>query len=307
MSQAVVSTTRSGQSPAEPCFLCGSRCFDGEPRFTVGKWSLVRCRSCGLGYTSPTPTADDLAAVQRETYGTPFLEERHRKARLLRKGYGAVLARMEKMVPGKGRLLDVGCGSGLFLRAACDQGWRAEGVELNPVHAAAVRRLGLTVFCGTLEEAVFPDDTFETITLWDVLEHVPAPLDSLREVYRVLKPGGLCYLQLPNLDSRVAQLAASRWGWLCLPDHRFHFTPTSLSACLAKVGFRVRNVHTWEPLLTVPRALAGRMARAPRAARLVRGAAAAAWIGLGRLAGLDRVGRGLIRAFAFKGASFAAG
>jgi SAM-dependent methyltransferase len=165
------------------------------------------------------------------------------------RGYGrrmrcATVHRAAKRRPGQ--LLDVGCATGIFLDGMRQLGWQVKGVE--PTHSAAhyaCTRFGLDVFEGRLEEARFPDKAFDAITLWDVLEHVHEPRPILMELSRLLRPGGLLVLSLPNPDSLEAAFFGPHWlGW-DLPRHLNLFRPVQLRHHLARYGLLVENVRSF--------------------------------------------------------------
>jgi 2-polyprenyl-3-methyl-5-hydroxy-6-metoxy-1,4-benzoquinol methylase len=137
------------------------------------------------------------------------------------------------------RLLDVGCASGLFLEAMQEYpGWQVEGVELNRTAAHVTSaRLGVPVFAGPLEQAHYADASIDAVTLWDVLEHLHDPLASLRELRRILRPGGALFVRVPNAASYVARGCGRYWSGYDLPRHMTLFTPTTLQQALAKAGF----------------------------------------------------------------------
>jgi SAM-dependent methyltransferase len=138
------------------------------------------------------------------------------------------------------RLLDVGCASGLFLEAMQSyRGWQIEGVELNEIAARTTsERLGVPVFAGPFERAKYADGTFDAITMWDVLEHLHEPLYSLREIRRILRPGGVLFVRVPNAASYVARMCGRYWSGYDLPRHMTLFTPRTLGRALAQAGFR---------------------------------------------------------------------
>jgi 2-polyprenyl-3-methyl-5-hydroxy-6-metoxy-1,4-benzoquinol methylase len=107
---------------------------------------------------------------------------------------------------GRGRLLDVGCGNGSYLSLMRTLGWDVAGVDVDPQAVAVCRARGLSVFPGTLEEASFPDGSFDVITMNHVIEHVSDPLALLRECYRILSPGGYVGIVTPNVKSLAHRL-----------------------------------------------------------------------------------------------------
>jgi SAM-dependent methyltransferase len=139
-----------------------------------------------------------------------------------------------------GRILDVGCASGIFLKMAAASGWAVEGIEPSEMlYAAAKTALGGTgqIHRGTLEETDLPPASFDAITVWDVLEHVPDPVGFLARCHSLLKPKGHLYLNVPNLDSKEARLLGKRWP-LLLAEHLNYFNRSSLTLCGQKSGLQ---------------------------------------------------------------------
>src|SRR6185436_4447479 len=138
-----------------------------------------------------------------------------------------------------GRILDVGCGSGFFLRALDASQWERVGVEISDGAAEAARRAigGDRIFTGTLSQAAWPDSEFDVITLWSALEHTNQPRATLAEARRILKPGGSLIVQLPNAGSYQLRLFSGAWFALDVPRHRYHFTPETLESLLSATGF----------------------------------------------------------------------
>lgn len=209
---------------------------------------LVRCLRCGFVYQNPRPGADELDEHypdDYELYSPP--PNRGGNARLLNLAYGYGMRKRTGFVTraiAGGRLLDVGCGAGIFLEAMkLLPGWQVEGLELKRSVAAAVsRRLEIPVFGGTLEEAAFADESFDAITMWDVLEHVLDVTGTLREVARVLRPGGVFVARVPNWSSFDRSLFGEAWAGYDAPRHMYVFSERTLSALLEREGLEVANV-----------------------------------------------------------------
>ncbi len=135
-------------------------------------------------------------------------------------------------------MLDVGCSFGFLLSLAKERGFEPTGVDLS---LNAVRyvgdRLRLPVHHGTLFDAKFPDGAFDVVTMVGVFEHVPNPLETLREISRILRPGGLLAVEVPNANFNLlrGRLHAS---WFYIGNHLLNFTPRALVTALEMSGFR---------------------------------------------------------------------
>jgi SAM-dependent methyltransferase len=143
-----------------------------------------------------------------------------------------------------GTILDVGCGSGFFLRALDQSKWQRFGVETSSLAAAAAEReVGNgRVFAGTLTQSKWADSAFDVVTFWSALEHTNEPRANLNEARRITKPGGSLIVQVPNAASYQARFFAGDWFALDAPRHRYHFTLPLLERLLAETGFEVYRV-----------------------------------------------------------------
>lgn len=213
----------------------------GQP----GWFRLVRCRDCGFVYLNPRPRRDRLLAFYPDdyvSYRAPLAAEgplRRWERRLgLARRCGAVARRQRP-----GRLLDVGCATGDFLLAMRERGWDCCGVEIQPHAARVARRQGLTVLTADVSELAFREGAFDAVTLWDVLEHLPAPREALARARALLRPGGLVAVTVPRLDSVEARLFGAFWAGLDVPRHLSVFTRASLERALDGAGLRVEAVE----------------------------------------------------------------
>ncbi|MDR7484277.1 MAG: class I SAM-dependent methyltransferase [Armatimonadota bacterium] len=224
---------------ARPCLLCG------EPprlRFRRYGYPIVACPRCGLTYCAHTPTEPELVAFYSEGYfkGAPDRRGYHdyeADERLIKAGFVPKLEAVERCAPRRGVLLDVGCAWGYFMDLARARGWRAYGIDASACAVSAARRRGLDVIHGT-SLGGFRDGSFDAVTMWDVLEHLPDPLEALRHVWRMLKPGGVLGLSTGRIDSALARIQGRRSRIFNPPQHLFFFGRTTLKACLAAAGFR---------------------------------------------------------------------
>jgi len=192
---------------------------------------VVRCARCGLVRLSPRPRWDFQLPAYKDSSDALYLEE------ALGRSWSAwaILRRVER-VAGTGRLLDVGCGPGVLLSVAHGK-WDAKGVEVSRwAVQEAKTRFGVTVVEGTLEEAAFPAESFDAITMVDVIEHLPNPAATLREAFRVLRPGGALFVLTPNIDAPVARIMG-RWWWGFRPAHLTYFSRKTMGQMLVDTGF----------------------------------------------------------------------
>jgi 2-polyprenyl-3-methyl-5-hydroxy-6-metoxy-1,4-benzoquinol methylase len=210
--------------------------------------TLVQCESCNHVFCDPQPTWEEVAPFYGQ--GT-FYEVQNAANRfdfeaveqLIASRYDDATKRFNHVLvhPG-GRYLDVGSGGGLMVAAMQRLGMVAEGVEPRADAVAYCRAAGLKVHCGNLPDAQFPPDTFDCVSLYHVLEHVPDPIDLLIECHRVLKPGGELVVGVPNYQSLLCQLLG--WGWQGIdqPRHLHQFTDETLRLAGEKAGFRVEKM-----------------------------------------------------------------
>ena len=182
------------------CDLCGGA--DWRTLEAVGPARVVRCR-CGLVFVTPQPTRAALEAAYDPDYYRPWSAQ----ARLRERIWRARVRKVAALSPPPGRLLDVGCGDGAFLREAARRGWTVAGTEVSRAGADMARAAGVPVFAGELQEARLPAQAFDVITCWHVIEHVTTPRRLVGEMHRLLAPGGVLVLATPNLDDHLFRLA----------------------------------------------------------------------------------------------------
>ncbi|NOZ21472.1 MAG: class I SAM-dependent methyltransferase [Planctomycetes bacterium] len=221
------------------CNLCGS--FHVHPWKHIREWRLVRCRDCGVGMLHPPPTDADMRELYDKSYfASKYVETQQLAARSAPKR----VAWVERFTSA-GVLLDIGCGTGGFLAEAAQRGWQVKGIEVSPWAAEeARRRHGVEVIAESATDADFPEGTFDAITFWDALEHLPQPGTVLRRCRRWLKPDGVLVIRVVNCGSYNATVLGIRWRGWAVPYHLFHFSPRSIRAGLRAAGFETAHVDT---------------------------------------------------------------
>lgn len=155
---------------------------------------------------------------------------------------------MRQMKGRTGSVLDVGCGRGFLLRVFQQNGFDVTGTELSNVACRYAREvLGIPVRVGLLEQLHFPDNIFDVVVMWHVLEHISDPRPTLVEIARILRPGGIFLVGVPNFASPEARLTKADWFHLDIPRHLSHHTPKSLKQALATAGLRPAQVSFFAP------------------------------------------------------------
>lgn len=213
----------------------------------VEQFPLVRCNGCTLVFQQYARSLQALDEAQSDAYGEP-----ERRFGALVEGGVRVFRRArvrlaQRLVPSGSRVLDVGCGRGLFLRLLSERGYIVRGTELSAATAANAYP-GVEIDVGELSEDRYPEGSFELVSIWHVLEHLREPEIALRAGQRALVPGGELLLAVPNFGSLQSQWGGAQWFHLDLPRHVFHFTPQTLKTLVESAGFeRVRcRTGQWE-------------------------------------------------------------
>ena len=229
-----------------PCNSCGGA--QAGFLFERNGYSIVECATCGLHYVGEDMAHIDFPALYSESYyhggasavfANYVAEETARRANARRKLWSIRLRG-----PRSGRLLDIGCAAGFFL-AEARRYYDVRGVEISEYSSTIAReRFGLDVFTGTLRDAALPEDAFDVITMWDVIEHLDDPKAELELVARALKPGGSVVVTTGDAGSRYARRAGVRWHLLEPPWHLYFFSRTTLANMAAAAGLRVRSCRS---------------------------------------------------------------
>lgn len=252
-------------------------------RYAVpGQYSFVQCVHCGLIYLNPCPADPSYGYPSTYSQHTPapapkiggkdligHLKATIRKGIIWYYGYRNVthspmvialgkvgswipplkrralfdFSLFPRAVPG-GRLLDIGCGNGRFLAVMKMLGWEVYGIEPDPSSSCHAKDITGAVIYSTLQEAHFPDDFFDVITMNHVLEHIDSPLSVLKEVYRILRVGGKLGICVPNWKSLSHRVFQRYCYNLDPPRHVTMYEPSVLVLACKKAGFAVESIKT---------------------------------------------------------------
>ena len=228
------------------CQLCG--CKDQEliyvahDHYSQKSFSLVRCVNCSLVFTNPRPSGDELGEYYPPSYygeaGQRFHPLIERVVHFFRK---RLAEKIDSHFPSGGRVLEIGSGRGSLLSELAEKGWTAVGTEYSENLVREVADTpGVKVYpTPKLQDCNFPDQYFNVIICYHVLEHLPDPIRTLREIHRIIDPQGLLIIAVPNIGGFTARLSKDHWFAIDAPRHLFHFTPETLEAVLSQTGFSI--------------------------------------------------------------------
>jgi SAM-dependent methyltransferase len=221
------------------CPICATRRL--RYAFSHEGHRIVRCADCGLLFSNPQPSDEELGAIYNADYFLGAESDAGREAtrkmkRATAREYLTEIHRYSGTTTGA--LLEIGCGDGDFLVEAEAAGYSVTGVELASA-ACAQARARLTrgeVICGLLETAGLEHGQFDLCVLSDVIEHVREPIAFLEQIHRLLKPGGAIFIATPSLNSWSARLLRQNWMEF-KPEHLTYFDPKTIQNALFHTGF----------------------------------------------------------------------
>ena len=221
------------------CNICNSK----DVYFFTEKNScrLCKCRKCGLifvdnAYEEAKIYSEDYFVGAKEGFGYVNYEKDKSAMDWTFKAY---LKQIEKFLPGKGRLLDVGAATGYFLERAKQAGWEVAGVEISEYASSKAREKGLKVINGTLKDLKDSKNSFDAMTFLDSIEHLPNARADLLIARKLLKKDGIIVINTPDAGSLLAKILGRRWQHLVPPEHLAIFNQKNLAKLLKECGFKV--------------------------------------------------------------------
>ena len=200
-----------------------------------GCQTLVKCKDCGMIYESPRYSDETIVEAYKNSEEAGHDSQYGMRVKSFKKALESLAAR----IPEKGaKVLDIGTAGGAFLEAATKFGYDAYGMEPSADLTNRGVARGLNIRQGTIDSHTFPEESFDMITLWDVIEHLPDPKTALIEVNRLLRPGGTLLINYPDIGTKQAAIAGKSFWWI-LSVHLHHFTRKSIKSICDKTGFSV--------------------------------------------------------------------
>ena len=244
-----------------PCDFCG----EDKPiaRYQKRGFTIAQCARCGMVYTNPRLKGEKIAELYDADYfqGHGFdtsvnyvkdVDEygEHKSSYTLNDwDLDTIQSMLPAKAAGKPRLLEIGCGTGVFLAKAREHGFECEGLELSSYAAEFVREMGIPVQTKSIEDALVANNVWDAIVMREVIEHLPHPMESLRTVLGWLKPGGVLFMATGNYDSPERKLKGSDWFYFMPEGHLYYFSNRTMKKYLKKAGFRRVHVTNQGDLL----------------------------------------------------------
>lgn len=231
------------------CSVCGSttatELYNAKDRLRNSD-DLFRIAQCECGVLRTLPAMTD-AELARFYPGDYWGGEANPTQRWIEKSQSDKRQFLSRCGLAGGSILDIGCGSGFFLRALDPAKWDRFGVETGEAASSATERaIGSgRVFTGELMQSRWPDSKFDLVTFWSALEHTNDPRANLLEARRVIRSEGSIVIQVPNAASYQARAFRGGWFALDVPRHRYHFTPRVLARLLSETGFEMYRATTF--------------------------------------------------------------
>jgi SAM-dependent methyltransferase len=231
-------STACGHAPSELV-----RLFNADDPATGDRFTVARCAQCALVQTVPAPSATELDRYYPRGYHSTTRRYRGGMDRILSLVHGSRIRAIERLLGGAGSVLDIGCGPGVLLHQMRTRGWTVRGTERSPGAARQARDVfHLDVRAQDVDDLVAEGATFDAVVLWHVAEHLHTPAAAVRHIARLLRPGGVLLIAVPNFASPEARVGRAGWFHLDVPRHLVHFTPSTLDAVLADAGFHPAKV-----------------------------------------------------------------
>lgn len=230
----------SDESAERPCPACGS--VEARTKYLEPPFRVVQCGSCSLVYLANPPDEPTLYEeyhARTQAAVDSYRSDSHDKN--LAELYAINAQRMAMVMSAKssGKLLDIGCGRGFFMKTARESGFQVSGIDVSNNAVGYARDiLGLVVSTDSLDQLISRREQFDLITAWHVLEHFIDPIGTLRSIRTLLAENGICFVEVPNLNSLKFQLARNKWEGGNHPlYHRSFFTSGTLHRAFLNAGF----------------------------------------------------------------------
>lgn len=214
------------------------------------EFELSKCPECGFVFTFKYPDEQNIGKYYESDDYIPHDDSANGFLNLIYLQVRSLMLRKKRRIITKatgltkGRILDIGCGTGYFAATMKKGGWDVTGIEPNvKARDFATRHFALNVISPE-HISELPSGSFDCVTLWHVLEHFHDPFNYSAEIKRLLRPDGLCLCALPNCSSFDANHYGEYWAAYDVPRHLWHFTPKTFRLFAQKTGFHISGIKS---------------------------------------------------------------
>ena len=220
------------------CLICQSN--DHSLWQPCAPFCYVKCNQCGLIYLSPRENKE---IFENELKDRERPASHKRCPARVRRGVKWQLKFVKQYARG-GKLLDVGCADGDFLKEASKHGFEVAGIEITKCFASQAKEQGINIIGNDIFQADLARETFDIITMWDTIEHLYQPLETVQKLCVLLRKGGWLFIFTPNIEGVSALLFGKDWQNIHPEGHLLLFSPKTLGALVEKTGLTVKNSRT---------------------------------------------------------------
>jgi 2-polyprenyl-3-methyl-5-hydroxy-6-metoxy-1,4-benzoquinol methylase len=204
------------------------------------EFNLVQCKKCQLTFINPQPSYSEITKYYPDEYYVDAREWNTQRIHVkeLQKRLDYLMEYYDS--DDRRKLLDIGIFNGSFVSYALSSGWDAYGLDPNIKAISLAKKIvpNERLFHGYVQSSPFPPESFDVVTMWEVLEHATDPSDMLKKVHNLLAPNGIILISVPNFNSLESRLFGKYWNGLDVPRHLYHFTPHTISKMLEKTCFK---------------------------------------------------------------------
>lgn len=230
------------------CALCGGTTFVFLFHHHYG-WKMQQCANCGLVQVMPRPSREEIAKLYKDDmqHFLPYIEQIPVHREFFRRKVNEIIVFVGSSADKK-RLLDVGCAMGILIEEANKAGFRGEGVDISKDAVKYCRNHGLTVYAGTLGTLTnLKKNSYDIVTAFEVIEHEQDPLGMARQVYTILRKGGLAVFGTPDHSGIWRKVMGKHWVGYSHPEHNVLFDPDTITTLLKRAGFKNIEVRRDQP------------------------------------------------------------
>ena len=219
----------------EYCHICGSKNIEKAQN------ELSGCNECSLQFLTNFESPEYYNQIYNKNYFNGGVYKNYLEEELYRRQlFSTKMKLIRKYIPGEGSVLDVGCGMGFFLMEMKNKGYHVDGLDISKYAAnLASEKLNTSIFSGDLTNASLESKQFDIVTFWDVLEHLYNPVESLKEVSRIIKNNGVLVIETLNISCFTAKILKEKWPLYYPPYHLYYYNYRSISRLLENTGFRI--------------------------------------------------------------------